>query len=152
MAKLRANMVVIEDSPEAGRIRTILTQLGATVVDPSEAYRLDSYAAIFFTDKPLTRHVRGTKLRSMRFCRIRRTADKLEEAGIDYIPACIKGAEGIVVFSRDRMASGHPMNLMDAVHEIERVCTRFRNCTIDKALKDAAKERKNQLQRRLAVA
>lgn len=152
MAKLRANMVVVGDNPEAARIRAILVGIGATVVDVNEAYKLDSYAAVFVSDKPLTQTLRSGKVRSMRFCKVRRTVDELKEAGVDHIPACVGNAQGVVVFSKSKIASGHHQNLENAVQEIERVCTRFRNFAIDKVFQDAALERKNQVRRARAAA
>jgi hypothetical protein len=152
MAKLRANMVVLGDSPEAARIRAILLDIGATVVDASDAYKLDSYAAVFVSDKPLTQTLRSGKIRSMRFCKVRRTVDELMEAGVDHIPTCVANAQGVVVFSRSKIASGHHMSLENAIQEIERVCTRFRNFAIDKAFQDAASERKKRARQARAVA
>lgn len=153
----KVNIVVVGDSVEATRVREMLTEQGAQVIDPSVAYLERSYAAVFFTDEPIFRRTRRNRVRNQRYCRIQRTAMNLQEVGVNNIPDCITGATGIVVFSR-KLLQGSPspddlLGLQNAVREVVRLCTRYRNFTIDKALQDAALERKNRIRReRAAVA
>ena len=152
----KVNIVVVGDTVEANRIRDMLAEHGATVIDPSVAYLEQSYAAVFITDEPIYRRTRRNRVRNQRFCRIQRNAMNLQEVGVHNIPSCITGATGIVVFSRDLVQSSRSatelLGLNNAVREVVRLCSRYRNFTIDKAFQDAALERKSQARRARAAA
>lgn len=156
MGNAKVNIVVVGDTVEANRIRELLTECGATIVDPSIAYLERSYAAVFLSDQPLFRRTRRNRVRNQRYCRIQRSAMNLREVGVHNIPTCISDATGIVVFSRELvrapMDADTLLGLKNAVREVVRLCTRYRNFMIDKALQDAALERKKQARRARAVA
>lgn len=156
MPNAKVTIVVVGDTVEATRIRELLAEQGANIIDPSVAYLERSYAAVFLTDEPVFRRTRKNRGRNQRYCRIQRSAMGLREVGMREIPPCITGATGIVAFSRALVrAPAHPdtlPGLKNAAREVVRMCTRYRNFMLDKELQDAALERRNQVRRARAAA